>query len=43
LHLASLNNPELESKIVALVRGFNFGADEVEVWNGKYPLNFYPQ
>jgi|JI10StandDraft_1071094.scaffolds.fasta_scaffold681733_1 protein TonB len=40
---SQLNNPELESKIVALVKGLNFGADEVEVWNGKYPLNFYPQ
>ncbi|MBK6757261.1 MAG: energy transducer TonB [Moraxellaceae bacterium] len=40
---SDLKNAELESKIVALVRGFNFGADEVEVWNGKYPLNFYPQ
>ena len=40
---SDLKNAELESKIVALVRGFNFGADEVGVWNGKYPLNFYPQ
>lgn len=40
---SDLNNSELESKIVALVRGFNFGADEVEVWKGTYPLNFYPQ
>ena len=40
---SQLNNPELESKIVTLVKGLNFGADEVEVWNGKYPLNFYPQ
>ena len=40
---SDLNNSELESKIVALVRGFNFGADEVEIWKGTYPLNFYPQ
>lgn len=40
---SQLNNPELESKILALVKGLNFGADEVDVWNGKYPLNFYPQ
>ncbi len=40
---SDLNNPKLESQIVTLVRGFNFGADEVEVWKGTYPLNLYPQ
>lgn len=39
---SDLNNPELEAKIVSLVKGFNFGADEVEVWKGTYPVNFYP-
>lgn len=39
---SDLNNSELEEKIVALVRGFNFGADDVEVWKGTYPVNFYP-
>lgn len=39
---SDLNNPELEAKIVSLVKGFNFGADEVEAWKGTYPVNFYP-
>jgi protein TonB len=39
---SDLNNSELEAKIVALVRGFNFGEDDVEVWKGTYPVNFYP-
>lgn len=38
---SQLNNPELESKILALVKGFNFGAMPVEVWSGPYSLNFY--
>lgn len=40
---SDLNNSELEAKLVSLVKGFNFGADEVEVWKGVYPVNFYPQ
>jgi len=39
---SQLDNPELESKIVAAVRGFNFGADNVEIWNGNHSLNFFP-
>lgn len=39
---SDLNNSDLEAKIVALVRGFNFGAADVEVWKGRYPVNFYP-
>lgn len=39
---SELNNPELERKIVVLVNGFNFGADDVDVWKGTYPVNFYP-
>jgi len=39
---SELNNPELEAKIVSLVKGFNFGDDDVEVWKGTYPVNFYP-
>lgn len=38
---SQLNNAELEAKIVALVKGFNFGAAEVESWSGSYTLNFY--
>lgn len=39
---SALNNPELEAKIVAIVKSFNFGADDVETWKGTYPVNFYP-
>jgi len=39
---SDLNNPELEAKIVSLVKGFNFGDDNVEVWKATYPVNFYP-
>lgn len=39
---SQLNNPELESKIMAIVKGFNFGADEVEIWSGTHDLNFFP-
>lgn len=38
---SQLNNPELEAKIVALVKSFDFGADNVEVYNGQYTLNFF--
>lgn len=38
---SQLNNPELEAKIVAIVKGFNFGADNVEVFNGQHTLNFF--
>lgn len=40
---SQLNNQDLENKIAALVRGFNFGAMEVEPWSGNYELNFLPQ
>lgn len=40
---SQLNNADLENKIAALVRGFNFGAMEVEAWSGNYELNFLPQ
>ncbi|HEX5276179.1 MAG TPA: AgmX/PglI C-terminal domain-containing protein [Fluviicoccus sp.] len=40
---SELNNPELEAKIVAIVKSFNFGEDSVEVWKGKFPVNLYPK
>lgn len=40
---SQLNNPDLEAKIAALVRGFNFGAMEVEPWTGTYDVNFMTQ
>lgn len=39
---SALNNPELEAKIVTIVKSFNFGEDDVETWKGTYPVNFYP-
>jgi TonB family protein len=39
---SELNNSELESKIVSIVKSFNFGDDDVELWKGTYPVNFYP-
>lgn len=36
---SGLNNAELEAKLVAIVKGFNFGAGDVAVWKGKHKLN----
>jgi TonB family protein len=38
---SQLNNPELEAKVLALVKGFNFGAANVESWTGTRALQFY--
>lgn len=40
---SDLNNPELEAKIVAIVKSFNFGDDNVEIWKGTFPVNLYPK
>lgn len=39
---SQLNNPSLESKIVAMVRGFRFEPIDGDVWTGPYTLNFLP-
>lgn len=39
---SQINNAELEAKIIAVVKGFNFGADNVEAWSGTHDLNFFP-
>lgn len=39
---SQLSNADLENKILAIVKGFNFGADEVEIWTGTHDLNFFP-
>ena len=39
---SELNDPELESKIVNRVKLFNFGAKNVPVWRGNYPIKFFP-
>lgn len=38
---SQLNNPELEAKIVALVKSFDFGAGNFEAYNAPYTLNFF--
>lgn len=40
---SELNNEDLEKKIVAIVKGFNFGADNVETWKGTFPVNLFPK
>jgi TonB family protein len=40
---SELNNDELEQKMVSMVRGFNFGAMNVEPWTGPISVNFYPR
>lgn len=39
---SQLNNSELENKIIALVKSFDFGSYDVEIWNGSHDLNFFP-
>lgn len=39
---SELNDAELESKIVNRVKLFDFGAKNVPVWRGKYPIRFFP-
>lgn len=39
---SELNDSELESKIVNRVKLFDFGAKNVPVWRGRYPINFFP-
>lgn len=37
---SELNNPELESKIIARVKLFNFGSSDSEMYEGQYTINF---
>jgi len=39
---SELNDAELEAKIVNRVKLFNFGAKNVPVWRGNYPIKFFP-
>lgn len=39
---SQLNNSDLEAKILTVVKGFDFGAYNVEIWNGFHDLNFFP-
>jgi outer membrane biosynthesis protein TonB len=40
---SQLNNAELEGKIIAVVKGLNFGAAPVETWSGPVTVNLFPQ
>lgn len=39
---SELDAPELEAKLVNRVQLMNFGAKNVPVWRGPYPIRFYP-
>lgn len=39
---SELNDPELEQKILNRVKLFDFGAKNVPVWRGRYPIEFFP-
>lgn len=39
---SEIADDDLVRKIVARVKTFNFGADDVEVWNNKYEVNLVP-
>jgi TonB family protein len=39
---SELKNPELESKLLARIRSFDFGAKDVNVMTVSYPLDFLP-
>ncbi|MDO8330744.1 MAG: AgmX/PglI C-terminal domain-containing protein [Fluviicoccus sp.] len=40
---SELNNSDLESRLVTIVKSINFGEDNVDIWKGTFPLNFYPK
>lgn len=39
---SELHNPELEAKLVARIKLFDFGAKDVDLMNVTYPLDFLP-
>lgn len=39
---SQISNPELEGRLLAIVRGMNFGTAEVESWTGTHNLNLFP-
>lgn len=39
---SQLNNPDLEGRLLAIVRGMNFGAANVDSWSGTHNLNLFP-
>lgn len=40
---SQLNNPELEAKVLTIVKTMNFGAAKVDVWTGTHDLKFFSQ
>ncbi len=39
---SQLNNPELEKRLISKIKKIEFGALNVETWNGPYLINFFP-
>ena len=39
---SEIADDDLVRKIVARVKTFNFGADDVDTWRGKYPIHLVP-
>lgn len=39
---SELNDPALEKRLVSRIKRINFGAQNVEVWNNTYLINFFP-
>jgi len=39
---SELDDPALEQKIVNRVKLFDFGAKDVPVWRGRFPIKFFP-
>lgn len=37
-----LNDPELERRVITVIRSMDFGNLPVETWRGDYPINFFP-
>lgn len=40
---SELNDPKLEKRLMAAIKRLNFGAMDVAVWEGNYPVVFAPQ
>lgn len=37
-----LHDPELERRVITVIRSMDFGVMDVETWRGDYPINFFP-
>lgn len=39
---SELHDPELERRVITVIRSMDFGAMDVDTWRGDYPINFFP-